>query len=158
MELFHGSNQTVKSPNITHSRGNLDFGRGFYTTTNYSQACNFATLVTSKRGNGVATVSVYQFEEQKLHSFNSKLFNGITEEWLDFVAANRLGLPVEHYDLIVGPVADDKVIETVQLYIAGVLSKEAALVQLKVNQAYDQIVFLSECALSAISFEKAEIV
>lgn len=32
MILYHGSSLAVPHPDLTHSRRNLDFGRGFYTT------------------------------------------------------------------------------------------------------------------------------
>lgn len=38
MRLFHGSTVTVKRPNIQKGRKATDFGKGFYTTTNFEQA------------------------------------------------------------------------------------------------------------------------
>ena len=35
MRLFHGSTVTVKRPNIQKGRKATDFGKGFYTTTNF---------------------------------------------------------------------------------------------------------------------------
>ena len=32
MILYHGSNMEISSPDLLHSRTNVDFGRGFYTT------------------------------------------------------------------------------------------------------------------------------
>ena len=37
MKLYHGSTVTVKSPNIQKGRKATDFGKGFYTTTNFEQ-------------------------------------------------------------------------------------------------------------------------
>ena len=42
MILYHGSNVIVKEPHIIESNRFLDFGIGFYTTTNKDQAVNFA--------------------------------------------------------------------------------------------------------------------
>jgi len=38
MNLYHGSNIAIEVPNLKFSRKELDFGIGFYTTTNYEQA------------------------------------------------------------------------------------------------------------------------
>ena len=38
MILYHGSYLEVQTPDLVHSRENLDFGRGFYTTPLYEQA------------------------------------------------------------------------------------------------------------------------
>lgn len=38
-----------------------------------------------------------------------KLFNEYSEEWANFVLANREGRNTENYDIVFGPIADDKV-------------------------------------------------
>lgn len=40
MKLYHGSTVIVKHPNIQKGRNATDFGKGFYTTTNFEQAKN----------------------------------------------------------------------------------------------------------------------
>ena len=52
MLLYHGSNIIVDKPQIIQSNRFLDFGTGFYTTTNYEQALNFAQKVTTRRKEG----------------------------------------------------------------------------------------------------------
>ncbi|MDR2577872.1 MAG: DUF3990 domain-containing protein [Chitinispirillales bacterium] len=37
MELYHGSNQVVEYPKVLQQTHPMDFGGGFYTTTNYAQ-------------------------------------------------------------------------------------------------------------------------
>lgn len=44
MKLYHGSTVIVKSPNIQRGRKATDFGKGFYTTTNFEQAKKWAIL------------------------------------------------------------------------------------------------------------------
>ena len=44
MRLYHGSYLEIKSPDLLHSRKNVDFGLGFYTTPLYEQAVNWASL------------------------------------------------------------------------------------------------------------------
>ena len=43
MTLYHGSNVTVEVPKLIVPFRALDFGMGFYTTTNRDQASDFAT-------------------------------------------------------------------------------------------------------------------
>lgn len=38
MILYHGSCLEIVHPDLNHSRDNVDFGRGFYTTPIYEQA------------------------------------------------------------------------------------------------------------------------
>lgn len=49
MRLYHGSTVVVKRPNIQKGRKATDFGRGFYTTTNFEQAKN--GLCSKRTGN-----------------------------------------------------------------------------------------------------------
>ena len=63
----------------------LDFGYGFYTTTNKEQAVGFADKVTKRRREGIRTVSVYELDEKMAFSQCSLLrFDAPDEAWLDF--------------------------------------------------------------------------
>ena len=80
-------------------------------------------------------------------------FNGPTEEWLDFVSANRSGRHArQDYDFIYGPVADDNVYRTFTLYTAGILTKEQTLEHLRIRPLYNQLVLSSHKALSYLRF------
>ncbi len=154
MILYHGSNMTVSAPKLVAQNRFLDFGYGFYTTTNKLQAVGFADKVTKRRNDGIPTVSVYEIDEVKAFSRCSVLqFDAPNEEWLEFVADNRAGkYNGEAYDFIYGPVADDDVYTTFTLYTAGVLTKEQTIEALKVKKLYNQLVLTSEKALSFLKF------
>ena len=62
MTVYHGSNVAVSTPKILKPNRELDFGNGFYTTTNLDQAIGFAKRVTLNRKTGVATVSSYEVD------------------------------------------------------------------------------------------------
>ena len=157
MILYHGSNLAVESPKILMPNRFLDFGSGFYTTSNRLQARNFADKVTARKRQGVSTVSVYEFEEASFSKLKTLGFESANDAWLDFVSDNRNGVPQdEKYDLIFGPVADDDVFRTFLLYSSGVLSKEQTLEFLKVKKLFNQYVFASEKALGYLKFVRAE--
>lgn len=111
MILYHGSNVTVEKPVLVKQNRFLNFGFGFYTTTNKEQAKDFAVKVTDKRKNGTATLNIYEVDETKAFAeCNVLSFDEPDEAWLDFVAQNRQGMySGEKYDLIYGPVANDDV-------------------------------------------------
>ena len=141
MVLYHASNVEVKTPMLVEPNRLLDFGPGFYTTTNREQARRFAESVVSKRG-GTPMINSYEFDEAAFSECLVKKFDSPSEAWLDFVAANRSGKYVgERYDLIVGPVANDNVYAIIGLYMRGFISKESAINELRVRKLYDQIVF-----------------
>ena len=91
MILYHGSNVVVEQPMLIEQNRFLDFGYGFYTTTNIEQAESFAKKVVARRG-GKPFVNVYELDESvKADLLKVKKFSSADEEWLDFVSAHRNG-------------------------------------------------------------------
>lgn len=157
MILYHGSNTVVEQPRLIAQNRFLDFGYGFYTTTNESQAESFARKVAFRRG-GKAIVNVYEYNEcDRIESLNIKRFSAPDEEWLDFVSMHRSGTyNGDQYDLIIGAVANDDVYRTLQIYGAGLLTKEQAIDALKIKKLFDQYVFTTNNALSHLKFIEAK--
>ena len=154
MILYHGSNVVVSKPRLTQQNRFLDFGFGFYTTTNKKQAIGFADKVFKRRKDGDRIVSIYEIDEQKAFTECSVLrFATADEAWLNFVSDNRSGnYKGEPFDFIFGPVANDDVYTTFTLYTAGALTKEQTLEALKIKKLYNQLVLTSEKALSYLNF------
>lgn len=154
MIVYHGSNLVVEKPRLIVQNKYLDFGYGFYTTTNKIQAISFAEKVYKRKNEGTKQVSIYEIDEEKLFAECSVLrFDAPNEAWLDFVAENRSGnYEGDIYDVVYGPVANDDVYTTFTLYQAGALSKEQTLETLKIKKLYDQMVFATENALSFLKF------
>ena len=156
MIIYHGSNLTVSEPRILTPNRFLDFGAGFYTTTNYEQAVNFAGKVTMRKKTGRSTINVYELDDAVFNDLSVLKFDSANEEWLDFVSDNRSGINrVEGYDLVCGPVANDDVYQTFILYSSGVYTKEQTINALRIKQLYNQVVFTSERALTYIKFIEA---
>ena len=155
MLLYHGSNIVVKEPKIIKSNRFLDFGNGFYTTSNYEQAVNFAQKVSSRRKEGSAIVNAYNFDEKNIKTLSVLKFDFANEHWLDFVSDNRNGKDFsENYDLIIGPVANDDIYQTFTLYLTGIYTKQQAIEVLKIKKLYNQYVFKNDIALSKIAFKE----
>lgn len=157
MRLYHGSTMTVRKPVLSRGRSKTDFGKGFYTTTGREQAEKWAQIKKNREGNNEnirAIVSVYEFDETILNSerYNTMHFDGATVEWLDFVVGNRRGEFTHSFDIIMGPVANDKLYATISLYENGVLDAPAAIEQLKTHQLFDQLSFHSSKACSLVTF------
>lgn len=158
MILYHGSSMIVEHPRLVKQNRYLDFGFGFYTTTNREQAVNFARKVTDRRKKGEATLNIYSVEENVAFKECSLLrFDAPNEAWLDFVARNRQGIyQGEQYDLIYGAVANDDVYRTITLYMTGILTKEQTLEALKIRKLFNQLVFATENSLQYLHFEGRE--
>ena len=135
MIIYHGSNVTVETPKILIPNRYLDFGAGFYTTTNYDQALNFAGKVTMRKKTGRSTVNIYELDDSIFEKLNVLRFDYADEAWLDFVSDNRSGTNrTGGYDLICGPVANDDVYQTFILYTSGVYSREQTIEALKIKK------------------------
>ena len=156
MILYHGSNVLVKEPKLIKQNRYLDFGYGFYTTTNKEQAIAFAKRVYNREEIGSKIVSIYDFEEEKAFKECKVLvFDSPNAEWLDYVSANRSGKYIgETHDIIYGPVADDDVYTTLNLYLANVLTREQTIETLKIKKLFNQIVFASAKALSYLKYKE----
>lgn len=156
MILYHGSNMIVREPRLIKQNRYLDFGNGFYTTTNKDQAENFSKKVATVRG-GKPIVNVYEFDDEPSKDLSIKRFLSPDEEWLDYISKHRNGIyDGEKYDIIIGAVADDDVYKTLQLYLTGLITKEQAIEALKIKKLFNQYVFASERAISYLKFIEAK--
>jgi hypothetical protein len=154
MKLYHGSTIGVKTPDLQQCRLTTDFGRAFYTTTNFEQAEKWAQIKQKRTNAETCMVSVFDFDKSILNSndYKVRFFESASHEWLDFVIGNRRGIAQEQYDFVTGPVANDSLYATILLYEQGLLTADAAIERLKVQELYNQLSFNTEKALSNLIF------
>lgn len=67
--------------------------------------------------------------------------------WLDFVLNCRSGKDTSDYDIVVGGVANDKVFNTVELYLDQLIDKTEAINRLRYEKPNLQICFRTELIL-----------
>ena len=153
MILYHGSNIAIREPKILKSDRQLDFGTGFYLTSNYEQAARWADLTTERRGTGTPTISVYDFDETMQEKLKILKFEKANKKWLDFVVANRNNMIDNHkWDIIIGPVANDRTMPVIRLFIAEVYTAAEALRRLLPQKLQDQYTFKTQTALQFLKF------
>lgn len=155
MIVYHGTTETIKEPDVYHSKQYLDFGRGFYLTSFEAQAKKWA-LRKGLRQKKKAIVNVYELSED-LQNYNILSFQEENEKWLDFVCACRKGGDLNSaYDIVIGNVADDDVFKTVDMYFRGLWSKEKVLSELRYYKMNDQICIVNQKTLDRVlEFKKA---
>lgn len=139
MLLYHGSNQEVRIPSILYSRIDLDFGQGFYTARDYEQAAKWARRFLRRKMPGI--VNIYELDMETVKGkYRVKEFLQYDEEWLYFVIQNRQGKKQNTpYDLIAGGIANDKVFNTVELFVDGLIDEKEALGRLQYQEPNWQI-------------------
>lgn len=155
MKLYHGSTMEVRNPSLRYGRNRTDFGRGFYTTTLAEQAEHWARIKKDRAKAKRTVVSVFEMDDALLQDSSLRIreFHGVDESWLEFVVNCRRENSVRHaFDLVFGPVANDNVFTTVNLYESGILDAPAAIAQLKAYKTYDQLSFHTARVISALRF------
>lgn len=141
MKLYHASYTTVDAPDILHSRDYLDFGKGFYLTSMREQAEKYAERF--RRRGREAWINIYEFTLSD-EKWQVQRFEHYDAEWLKFVTDCRAGINDDTADLVIGGIADDKVIRTVDLYLAGEMTQERALGLLAFEKPNDQYCFRNQ--------------
>lgn len=157
MIIYHGSIDMVEAPEIRESNRTLDYGRGFYTTTSYEQAESWVKRKMGEKKVSLGYVCVYEFDETALQNLNALVFEAPTDEWVDFVMKNRTRKGYVHeYDLVYGPVANDKVYAAFALYEGGLIDKKTLISELKTYKLVDQYLFHTSEAIQYIKFIEAK--
>lgn len=144
--LYHGSREIVEFPEIRRARFNKDFYFGFYCTLFREQAERWAV-----RFDGGGVINEYCYRPDK--NLNMLVFPGMTEEWLDFIVACRLG-KAHSYDIVEGPMANDTIFNYVQNFVDGKISREAFWALAKFKKPTHQISFHTARALATLTFVK----
>ena len=153
MKVYHGSLECVETPEIREPNRTLDYGSGFYTTTSYEQAEEWVRRKMRSNRAAKGFVNEYELDLDQLQSVKCLLFESPTDEWIDFVMNNRLNKNFVHdYDIVYGPVANDRVYTCFALYEGGLMSKQNLLAELKTYELVDQYLFHTEQALQLLTF------
>mgnify|MGYP000005466051 FL=1 len=145
MILYHGSCLEISKPDLIHSRDNVDFGRGFYTTPIHEQAVKWCEKFKRRGKEGI--VSRYDFDETAFQDLRILKFDNYSEEWLDFILNCRTGKDTTDYDIVIGGVANDKVFNTVELYFDHLIDKKEAIRRLRFEKPNLQICLRTQKAL-----------
>ena len=156
MILYHASDLEIKKPDTVHSRKNLDFGCGFYTTPLREQAEKWCEKFIRRGNNGI--ISCYYLDDSALENCLKLEFPDYSEAWLDFVTGCRMGKDTAEYDIIIGGVANDKVFNTCELYFKQYIDKNTALDRLRYEKPNCQICFKKQEVINKyLHFERSEL-
>ena len=153
MILYHGSNMDIDKIDLEMSKPNKDFGKGFYLSEREEQAMEMANFKSVLLG-GEPIVTKFEFDVEMMKNSNLrvKVFKEYSEEWADFVFANREGHEVEQYDIVYGPIANDKVGLQIRKLKDGSIDKAEFLNRLKYMKGITfQYYFGTEKAIKYLS-------
>jgi hypothetical protein len=162
MLLYHGSNCLIDTICLDKCKPFKDFGKGFYITEIKGQALKMAQR-TARMFGGIPVMNDFVLDETVFSdtAIQIKQFTEPTVEWATFVINNRNrnfsdinGTNSNHnnqYDVVIGPVANDDILLTMELYIDGRLSPNGLLEALRYKELSQQISFHTEKSLSFLT-------
>lgn len=138
MILYHGSNVDIESIDLSRSSVGKDFGCGFYLTASKEQAERMGKRRARLYG-GEMVVSSFEFDEKAAREagMNIKVFESYSKEWADFILANRKNdtrTQIHDFDIVHGPIANDDVGYQIRRLLAGLITIETFLNELKFKE------------------------
>ncbi|HBJ1649714.1 MULTISPECIES: DUF3990 domain-containing protein [Clostridium] len=159
--VYHGSDKIIDSPKHNGGRKFSDFGIGFYTTTNIEMAKSWAT----RRNHDNFYVSKFIFDTTNLTSFTFDL----DLQWLLFIAYNRRLVEniqlnellhknfknMNEYDVLIGPTADDRMFDTLNLFFENNITVDHCLQSLNTMDLDIQYNIRTKKGIEALAFNKA---
>lgn len=153
--LFHGAKTEIDGEiDIHKGRKNNDFGQGFYTGESYEQAISFVS------GFGNSSVYYIRFDDRDLkckrYEVNQEwmmtiaYYRGTLDEYKDHPIVRSLIAQSRDCDYIIAPIADNRMFQIINSFIAGDLTDEQCKHCLAATNLGMQYIFISEKAVSQV--------
>jgi len=155
MQVFHGSDVRIEKIDLAKSEFFKDFGRGFYVTNIREHAYLRAVDVSKRHNSGKPIVTEFKYAEAYpvTIGMNIKKFEKVSKEWVEFIMLNRnrqISHPAHTFDIIEGPIANDRMVAQIRLYEQGKISIEKLIEKLTYREPTHQICFCTLASLYAL--------
>jgi hypothetical protein len=160
MRVYHGSYTLITEIDLSKGEPQRDFGKGFYVTKFLSQA-KFWAFRKGIRADSEGVITEFEFDENAYtdEKFNVLRFETYNDEWFDFVIKNRKSNKLTHdYDIVEGPVADDKIQRRLQRFLNGEMTKKQFFSELKYPEPSHQICFCTVSSLQMLQITDHKII
>ena len=157
--LFHGSKYGLSEVTVSGSRNNCDFGNGVYLGQTYNQALSFVCEYDKS--------SVYSFRYSsdglKKKEFDCSLdwmlaicfYRGTIKKFVNSVVIQKILKEIEDVDLIIAPIADNKMFDVMSQFAEGEINADVALYSLTASGLGLQYILKTDRALKkCIPIEK----
>ncbi len=144
--VYHSGFEEIKHPDVHYGRINADFGQGFYLTDDW----DFSKRWTVPKMGKSPVINVYELDlqELKVHRFDRD------RNWFTYIFNNRRSMKDSiDADVIIGPIANDTLYDTMGIFTGGILSDDEAMELLMVGTNYRQIVLKTERAAEKLKWK-----
>lgn len=152
--LFHGSKMGLEGVSVDGSRSNCDFGKGFYLGETYEQALAFVaeynkSSVYSFHAN-ITGLIVKEFECSLDWMLVICYYRGMLGEYSSKEYVVNLVKEVEGADVIVAPIADNKMFYIMSQFVEGLINAEMALHSMSASKLGKQFIFKTKKAIERL--------
>lgn len=152
--IFHGSKNGLNNITFNGSRDNCDFGKGFYMGETYQQALSF---VCEKEGSSVYSFA-YSLNNLKIKKFECDLewmlaichYRKTLSRFDDNKLIQRIVNDVDNADVVIAPIADNKMFYIMAQFTDGEINADVALHCLSASKLGLQYVFKSDKAIDKL--------
>jgi hypothetical protein len=156
LKLYHGSNLEVRNPKLLPNVRALDFGAGFYLTSNLEQASRWSRLTVKRRQSGEPIITAFEVNKERMMNLSVLTFEHADAAWLKFISANRREENMDmNWDVVVGPVANDNTMPVLNLYFKGSYDEQETLKRLLPQKLKDQYAFKTPGAIALLAWKEA---
>ena len=144
MRLYHTGRVEIRTPDIHYGRVNADFGQGFYMTPDKEFTYRWAP--------SGSVINVYELDTAglKVHTFQRDT------DWFQYIFSNRRAQDTIDADVVIGPIANDTIYDTLGILTSGFLTPEESLKILRIGPEYTQVAIKSEKALGQLRWIETE--
>lgn len=171
--VYHGTSEQNRISlengiDLEYSKNYLDFGKGFYTTSNHQQAVDFA-FRRAEFSNGNPIIISYNINKELFEqlTINCLIFDSPNEKWYEFIYNNRVKseymLSEFHnknyeYDVVYGKVADKDIGRLTRKAQKKQIDFQEFVRGIKPFDDYDQMSFHTINSLKVLTISKIEII
>lgn len=157
--LFHGGKESLKMPlNLKYSKSNNDFGIGFYLGENFEQA---STYIANSKSKYVYAFAL-KLNDLKIVKFNVDTewmlaiayYRGWIDEYRNNSIINNIINKVKNADIIIAPIADNRMFDLISEFIDGVVTNEQCEHALAITNLGNQYVIKTKKGLDNLKFIK----
>ena len=162
-KLYHGTDCYFEIVDLLHCKERKDFGFGFYLTSDYSQAKDWA-IVIAKMNNSTPYTNLYRVDSDAINELNVHRFSKASRAWIKYIIQNRYVIKrheeTADYDLVIGKVADARANIIIADYINrygldtclnSAAVQNALIKALKPERLHDQYCFKTEMGISLLN-------
>ncbi len=152
--LFHGSKDGLNIITYDGSRNSCDFGKGFYLGETYEQALSFVC----EKENSTIYSFTYSLDDLKVKHFDCDLewmisicyYRGSIEKYKENKRIKKIIEEVENADVIIAPIADNKMFYIMTQFYLGEINADVALHSLSASKLGLQYVFKTDKAINML--------